>query len=75
MVSRMLPSPLDGQVKKIDSLSIDFKNKTRTFLACRKAVMECNRVEPIIVYVTKMQPFAARIYNAVTRTNDQSAST
>lgn len=57
MVVRMLPSPLVGQPKKIDSLAADFRNKNRAFTLARKAIMSCNQKEPIIVYVTKMQPF------------------
>ena len=54
MVVRNLPSPVTGQPRKIDSLAVDFKNKTRVFLPCRDAIISCSQTEPIIVYVTKM---------------------
>lgn len=54
MVVRNLPSPVTGQPRKIDSLAVDFKNKTRVFLPCRDAIISCNQSEPIVVYVTKM---------------------
>ena len=44
-------------------------------MSCRNAIISCNdKAEPIIVYVTKMQPFASRTYNMVSRTNEQSAT-
>jgi len=54
MVCRYLPSPIEGQPRKIDCLAADFKSKTRAFLPVRNAIVKCNQVEPIIVYVTKM---------------------
>ena len=39
-------------------------------MGVRKAIMDCNQAEPIIVYVTKMQPFSARLYNVATRTTE-----
>ena len=42
MVVRMLPSPLEGQKRKIDSLAADFRNKNRAFTMARKAIMSCN---------------------------------
>lgn len=74
MVVRHLPSPQEGQKRKIDSLAPEFKNKTRAFATVRKAIVSCNEVEPIIVYVTKMQPFSARLYNVATRATDMSVS-
>ena len=75
MVVRSLPSPIDGQPKKIDTLAVDFRSKTRAYLDCRNAIISCNREEPIIVYVTKMQPFPTRLYNLTTRSNDPITST
>ena len=75
MVIRSLPSPIDGQPKKIDTLAIDFRSKTRAYLDCRNAIISCNKEEPIIVYVTKMQPFPTRLYNLCTRSNDPITST
>ena len=74
MVCRQLPSPLQGQPRKIDCLAADFKSKTRMYMPVRDAIINCNKDEPIIVYVTKMQPFSSRIYNLVTRQNAQNAS-
>ena len=74
MTVRHLPSPLEGHPRKIDSLAVDFRNKTQAYLPCRNAIISCNQEEPIIVYVTKMQPFSSRIYNVAARTNEQSAS-
>ena len=42
MVVKMLPSPLQGQKLKIDSLAADFRSKNRSFLSARKAIMSCN---------------------------------
>ena len=39
MTVRHLPSPLEGQPRKIDSLAMDFKNKTRAFMSCRNAIV------------------------------------
>lgn len=74
MVVRHLPSPKEGQKRKIDSLALEFKNKTRAFAPVRNAIVSCNEVEPIIVYVTKMQPFSARLYNVATRATDYAES-
>ena len=75
MVIRALPSPKEGQAKKIDSLAVDFRNKTKEYLPIRNLIINCNQTEePIIVYVTKMQPFSARLYNAAARVNEESVS-
>jgi len=42
MVCRMLPSPLEGQPKKIDTLAADFRSRTRSFLPVRDAIVKCN---------------------------------
>ena len=74
-VIRCLPSPKEGQPKKIDSLAVDFRNRTKAFLNIRKLIIDCNEEkQPIIVYVTKMQPFSSRIYNAASRTNEECVS-
>ena len=42
MVSHYLPSPIEGQPRKIDCLAADFRSKTRIFLPTRDAIMKCN---------------------------------
>ena len=54
MVCRYLPSPLEGQPRKIDTLAAEFKTKSREFLLVRDAIVSCNQEEPVVVYVTKM---------------------
>ena len=70
MTVRHLPSPLEGHPRKIDSLAVDFRTKVQSYLPCRNAIIQCNEEEPIVVYVTKMQPFSSRIYNVASRTNE-----
>ena len=57
MTIRHLPSPLEGHPRKIDSLAVDFRNKTQAYLSCRNAIIQCSQEEPFVVFVTKMQPF------------------
>ena len=54
---------------------MDFRSKARNYLDCRNAIINCNQEEPIVVYVTKMQPFPARLYNLCTRSNDPITNT
>ena len=72
MVIKELPSPLQAHKVKIDILSTEFKKNTPMYLPVKKAIIDCNRVEPVIVYVSKMQPFNARLYDIATRSAERS---
>ena len=72
MVVDKLPSPEQGQPLKVNSLSRDFKTKKKEFLPVRNAISTCKLDEPIIVYVTKMQPFSSRIYDIAIRASERS---
>ena len=72
MVINKLPSPLEAQKFQIDALSVEFKRGTPKYRPVRKAIVECNREEPIVVYVSKMQPFNSRLYDIAIRSAERS---
>ena len=74
MVVNKLPSPLDAQTMKVDALSTEFKRNTPRYLALKQAIVKCNREDPIVVYVSKMQPFNSRLYDIATRSAERSAT-
>ena len=75
MVTEHLPSPITAQQTKIDTLSIEFKKKTPLYLPVRQAITETSSKEPVVVYVSKMQPFNSRLYDIATRSAQRSEST
>ena len=72
MAVKHLPSPLQAQVTKIDVLSHEFKKATPLYVPVKEAIVNCNREEPIVVYVSKMQPFNSRLYDIATRSTERS---
>ena len=75
MVTEHLPTPQMAHKAKIDTLSAEFKKKTPLYLPVRKAITEGCQTEPVVVYVSKMQPFNSRLYDIATKSAQRSETT
>ena len=74
MVVENIPDPVTGQKNKVNMFSLDFERNTPAYLEAKNAVATCQGNEPLIVYVSKMQPFSSRLYDVTTRNQDKSES-
>jgi len=72
MVIEEIPSPYACQKFKVDTLSHEYLNQTEVYLPSRQAIQTCSSKEPLVIFVAKMQPFTARLYDATTRANQKS---
>ena len=67
MVIENLPAPNTAQPVKCETLSYEFKRNTQRYLPVRNAICECNPKNEVVVFVAKMQPFPARVYDITVR--------
>ncbi len=67
MVVENIPSPLKGQKFKVNTLTSEFAKNTLRYQPAKIAIAECSSNEPLIIFVAKMQPFSARLYDVTTR--------
>lgn len=74
MVIEEIPSPLVGQKFKVDTLSPEYLNETEMYLPSKQAIKTCSTKSPLVIFVAKMQPFTARLYDATTRSSQKSDS-
>jgi len=73
MVVESLPSPEEAQKAKVNKLSIEFARNNKQYIDLKRQIAFCNQsLEPIVVFVTKMQPFSSRIYDMATRAQEKS---
>ncbi len=72
-VIEQLPSPIEGQKAKVNKLSVEFQRNRKIYQNLKRAISTCNQnYEPIVIFVTKMQPFSSRIYDMAIRSSEKS---
>jgi hypothetical protein len=54
MVVENIPSPVNGQKIKVDTLSYEFARNAPEYLPVKQAISECRGTEPLVVFVAKM---------------------
>jgi len=67
MVIESLPSPLEAQKVKVNKLSVEFARNSPQYAELKKQICLASINGPIVVFVTKMQPFSSRIYDMAVR--------
>ena len=78
MVILQLPSPVVAQKNRIGIICPGFKStkleKEEEFKLLKEGVEHCRQQNsyPVVVSITKMQPFNARLYDIVTRAEEKS---
>lgn len=83
MVVQHLPAPTAAQKNRASIFCpalVNEADKTvhkneQDYLKLKNSVLECNNSadEPVVAYITKMQPFSSRIYDVLTRASSKSA--
>ena len=67
MVVEKIPSPVQAQKYKVNTLALDYAYDTPIYLPSKAAIERCDTKEPLVIFVAKMQPFSSRLYDATTR--------
>lgn len=52
---------------------MEFARNNKQYIDLKRQIASCNQnEEPIVVFVTKMQPFSSRIYDMATKAQERS---